>query len=96
MRTATSRGWRSCVFNRRGHAGVSLTSPRFNVVGDPEDTRVMVDRVRARHPASSYIAIIGISAGCGLLMSYLGSEVKPHVQAAVALCPAYDIGRAFR
>ena len=84
------------MFNRRGHAGVGLTSPRFNVVGDQEDTRVMVDRVRARHPASNYIAIVGISAGCGLLMSYLGSEVKPHVQAAVALCPAYDIGRAFR
>lgn len=96
MRTATSRGWRSCVFNRRGHAGLGLTSPRFNVVGDPEDTRVMVDKVRARHPASSYIAMVGISAGCGLLMSYLGSEVRPRVQAAVALCPAYDIGRAFR
>ena len=96
MRTATSRGWRSCVFNRRGHAGLGLTSPRFNVVGDPEDTRLMVARVRARHPASSYLAMVGISAGCGLLMSYLGSEIKSDVRAAVALCPVYDIGRAFR
>ena len=28
MRSATKRGWHSCVFNRRGHAGVKLTSPR--------------------------------------------------------------------
>jgi predicted alpha/beta-fold hydrolase len=29
LRAATRRGWRSCVFNRRGHAGLSLSSARF-------------------------------------------------------------------
>ena len=96
MRYATSRGWRSCVFNRRGHAGLYLTSPSFNIVGDPGDTKVQVEHVRQRFPAS-FLAMVGISAGCGSLLSYLGSEARDTpVSVAAALCPAYDIERAFR
>ena len=75
MRYATSRGWRSCVLNRRGHAGVDLTSPNFNIVGCPGDTKAQVELVRRRHP-HSYMAMVGISAGCGPLMSYLGTVCK--------------------
>jgi len=95
MRYASRCGWHSCVFNRRGHAGVRLTSSKFNVVGDPADAVIMVDRVRDRYP-NSYLAMVGISAGCGLLMSYLGSQHNTPIKAAAALCPAYDIERAFR
>merc|ERR1719422_828991 len=95
MRYASRCGWHSCVFNRRGHAGVKLTSSKFNVVGDPADAVIMVDRVRDRYP-NSYLAMVGISAGCGLLMSYLGSQHNTPIKAAAALCPAYDIERAFR
>ena len=96
MRYATSRGWRSCVFNRRGHAGLYLTSPSFNIVGDPGDTKVQVEHVRQRFPAS-FLAMVGISAGCGSLLSYLGSEARDTpVSVAAGLCPAYDIERAFR
>ena len=49
MRYASRCGWHSCVFNRRGHAGVRLTSSKFNVVGDPADAVIMVDRVRDRY-----------------------------------------------
>ena len=96
MRYATSRGWRSCVLNRRGHAGVDLTSPNFNIVGCPGDTKAQVELVRRRHP-HSYMAMVGISAGCGSLMSYLGSEAdNTPVAVSAALCPAYDIEKAFR
>ena len=96
MRYATSRGWRSCVFNRRGHPGLYLTSPSFNIVGDPRDTKAQVDQVRRRFPAS-FLAMVGISAGCGSLLSYLGSQAtNTPVSVAAALCPAYDIERAFR
>jgi len=95
MRSATKRGWHSCVFNRRGHAGVKLTSPRFNIVGDAHDAVTMVEHVQAKFP-DSYIAMVGISAGCGLLMSYLGSFPDTPIRVAAALCPAYDIERAFR
>lgn len=74
-----------------------LTSPGFNVVGDAADTAAMVARVRARHPAAAFLAMVGVSAGSGLLVTYLGRHhATTPVQAAVALCPAYDIERAFR
>jgi len=96
MRCATRRGWRSCVFNRRGHGRVSLTSPSFNVMGDAADTKAQVDFVTARYPAASFIGMVGISAGSGLLVTYLGKEGdKTPVQAACSLCPAYDITQAF-
>jgi len=96
MRYATRRGWRSCVFNRRGHAGIPLTSPSFNVMGEPSDTAAQVAAVVARHPEASYLAMVGISAGSGLLVTYLGKEGEhTPVQAAASLCPAYDITRAF-
>ena len=52
-----------------------LTSPKFNLMGDAEDTRMMVDHVMETWPASSYLAMVGISAGSGLLITYLGKVV---------------------
>lgn len=49
-----------------------LTSPKFNLMGDAEDTRLMVDHVMDNWPAASYLAMVGISAGSGLLITYLG------------------------
>lgn len=96
MRYAVERGWRTCVFNRRGHAGLHLTSPSFNVMGESRDTAAQVEAVRKRFPDSSYLAMVGISAGSGLLVTYLGKEGdRTPVQAAASLCPAYDITRAF-
>ena len=96
MRYATKRGWRSCVLNRRGHAGLDLSTPTFNIVGCPADTKAQVEVVRRRYP-DTFMAMVGISAGCGPLMSYLGSQAGlTPVSVAAALCPAYDIERAFR
>jgi len=96
MRCATRKGWKSCVFNRRAHAGISLTSPTFNVMGDAGDTKAQVAFVKEKYP-DSYLAMVGISAGSGLLLTYLGKEAhNTPVQVAAALCPAYDIRRAFR
>ena len=49
-----------------------LTSPKFNLMGDAEDTRLMVEHVVSAWPAASYLAMVGISAGSGLLITYLG------------------------
>ena len=54
---------------------MDLTSPNFNIVGCPGDTKAQVELVRRRHP-HSYMAMVGISAGCGPLMSYLGTVCK--------------------
>ena len=32
-------------FNRRGHAGLHLTSPSFNVMGEAKDTAAQVEAV---------------------------------------------------
>ena len=53
-----------------------LTSPKFNLMGDAEDTRLMVDHVMDNWPASSYLAMVGISAGSGLLITYLGKVLN--------------------
>jgi len=95
-RDAAARGWRACVFNRRGHGGIDLTSPSFNCMGDAEDTVAQVQMVTARYPAADYLAMVGISAGSGLVINYLGKEGdRTPVRAACSLCPAYDISQAF-
>jgi len=62
MKYATRRGWRSCVFNRRGHTGIPLTYPSFNVMGEASDKAAQVAAVVARHPGASYLAMVGTSA----------------------------------
>ena len=52
-----------------------LTSPKFNLMGDAEDTRLMVEHVVSAWPAASYLAMVGISAGSGLLITYLGKVI---------------------
>lgn len=95
-RDATRRGWRSCVFTRRGHGGMRLSSGKFNLMGDAEDTVMMVEHVQTKYPHSSYLGMVGVSAGSGLLVTYLGKEgdATP-VRAACSLCPAYDVSQAF-
>ena len=75
--------------NRRGHAGLHLTSPSFNVMGESSDTAAQVESVRKKFPDSSYLAMVGISAGSGLLVTYLG---KVNL---VIICLKYDLKNAF-
>jgi predicted alpha/beta-fold hydrolase len=42
----SSTGFRVAVLNRRGHGGLSLRTPKFNVFGDAEDTRLQLEHVR--------------------------------------------------
>ncbi len=95
VRYSEKRGWRSIVLNRRGH-DLPLTSPNFNIMGDIDDTTAMIKYVNELYPKSKYVCAIGISAGSGQIVSYIGRESKNvGISAAVSLCPAYDIGNAF-
>ena len=95
MKYASNRGWRSCVFVRRGHGG-PLRSPCFNLLGAVEDVEMQLDAVRGAFPSASFCAMVGVSAGSAQLISYLGraGEATP-VQAACAVCPAWDVSTAF-
>ena len=97
MRYAASRGWRSCVLNRRGHSGMPLrVVPHFSIMGNVDDTVLLVNQMRQRYP-ENFIGLAGISAGSGQVVSYIGREgSNVSVNAAASLCPAWDISSAFQ
>ena len=96
MRYAAKRGWRSCVLNRRGHSGMTLrVIPHFSIMGNVDDTVLMVDRIRLHFP-NNFVGLAGLSAGSGQVVSYIGREGdKAKVNVAASLCPAYDISTSF-
>ena len=95
VRYSEKRGWRSIVLNRRGH-DTPLSSPNFNIMGDIDDTTAMIKYVNELYPKSKYVCAVGISAGSGQIVSYIGREsINVGISAAVSICPAYDIGNAF-
>jgi len=88
-------GWPVVVLNRRGHGTLPLTAPCFNMFGSTDDLRAQLRHIRERLPSSPVYAV-GLSAGSGLLVRYLGEEGDGALlTAAVALCPGYDTVRAF-
>jgi len=96
LREVPAYGWRACVLNRRG-CSMPLRTPKFSIMGCAVDTRKQMDAVLQRYPRASFIGMIGLSAGSGLLISYLGKQgANSSVNAAVSLCPGYDIGNAFK
>ena len=96
MSYAASRGWRSCVLNRRGHSGMPLrVIPNFNIIGHIDDSVVMVNYIRDIYK-NNFIALAGISAGSGQLVSYIGREgANAKINAAASLCPAWDLSESF-
>lgn len=87
-------GWTVVICNRRGHAGVPLTTPRFNTMGDVADLRAQIAHVRSVRPEAALFAI-GVSAGSGLLARYLGETPDTPVVAAAMHCPGYDLESLF-
>lgn len=89
-------GWIVAACNRRGHAPLRLTSPRINTMGSTADLEQQLDVIQARRPGAALLGV-GISAGSGLLVRYLGETgPRSRLRAAVACCPGYDISVAFR
>ncbi len=88
-------GWRVVVCNRRGHGTLPLTTPRFSTLGATDDVRSQLARIRANVPDAPLYGL-GISAGSGLLVRYLGEEgARTPFAAGIAYCPGYDTTRAF-
>ncbi len=89
-------GWVVAACNRRGHAGLPLTVPQLNTMGSTSDLREQLASIQARRPAAPLYGV-GISAGSGLLVRYLGEEhERSRLRAGVGLCPAYDVPGGFR
>lgn len=89
-------GWRVALCLRRGHGDMKLKTPKFNTMGIFEDTVQQINHIHARF-AQSPLYAVGISAGSGVLASYLGKVGSDTpVQGAVACCPAYDMRDGFK
>ena len=93
---ATRRGFRCVVFNKRGHGGSPLRTPKLQSFGDPADMRCAVLHVKGRFPEDPIVAV-GSSAGSGLLVSYLGEYGnESEIAASVCISPGYDALALFR
>jgi uncharacterized protein len=100
LRAARKRGWHVCIFNRRGHSK-PLTRPNFNFFGSTDDLRfVLSSHMEQKYP-SAKLFMIGMSAGSGLIASYMGQQgaattaaggpVAGYISAAVGVSPGYNI-----
>ena len=88
-------GWIVVVCNRRGHGPLPLTSPQINTMGNTDDLRAQMQVIQERRPQAPLYAV-GLSAGSGLLVRYLGEEgSQTPLRAGIAFCPAYDISVSF-
>jgi len=86
---ALERGFVPVVFNRRGHNGCPLTTPRLQPFGDPGDLREVVTYLRCRHPAAPLLAV-SEGSGSGLLLAYLGeSGSSSRLAAAACISPIF-------
>ena len=104
MQAAAARGWRTCCLNKRGLSealrpdGLKNGAGGFlNLIGDQDDVDAQMAWVMQRFPEARFVGMVGLSAGSGLLVNYLGTRgVRSPVQAGCSLCPAYDIETAFK
>ena len=86
----SQRGFRPVVFNRRGHGGVSLVTAKLQSFGDTSDLREAIRYIHSTNKCSQ-ICALGISSGCGLLISYLGEHgSSTDLSAAVCISPSYN------
>ncbi|XP_074888872.1 protein ABHD15 [Buteo buteo] len=86
---ALERGFVPVVFNRRGHNGCPLATPRLQPFGDPGDLREAVTYLRYRHPAAPLLAV-SEGSGSGLLLAYLGeSGSSSRLAAAACISPVF-------
>ena len=91
----TQRGFRCVVFNKRGHGGSPLSTPKLQSFGDPDDLRYVVLQLRGRFPDCPIVAI-GSSAGSGLLVSYLGEYGdEAEIASSVCISAGYDAFKLF-
>uniref|UniRef100_A0A8B9TRB5 Abhydrolase domain containing 15 n=1 Tax=Anas platyrhynchos TaxID=8839 RepID=A0A8B9TRB5_ANAPL len=88
-RRALELGYEAVVFNRRGHNGCPLATPKLQPFGDPGDLREAVAYVRCRHPRAPLLAV-SEGSGSGLLLAYLGeSGSSSRLAAAACISPVF-------
>lgn len=87
---ALVHGYRPVVFNKRGHGGLPLATPKLQEFGCVQDLKEAIARIEQAFPSSKLYGI-GSSAGSGLLCSYLGDTGNAsRLDAGVLISPGYN------
>uniref|UniRef100_M4BKW7 Serine aminopeptidase S33 domain-containing protein n=1 Tax=Hyaloperonospora arabidopsidis (strain Emoy2) TaxID=559515 RepID=M4BKW7_HYAAE len=87
---ALLHGYRPVVFNKRGHGGLKLATPKLQQFGCVQDLKEAIAHIESSFPESKLYGI-GYSAGSGLLCSYLGERGdKSRLRAGVLVSPGYN------
>jgi abhydrolase domain-containing protein 15 len=87
---ALSKGFRPVVFNRRGHGGMTLATPKFQEFMCTSDFEEAIDQIEQHFPDAEKYGI-GYSAGSATLSSYLGKKGKQSkLFGGVFVSPGYD------
>lgn len=88
-------GWAVAICDRRGHGSLPLTAPSVNTFGRTDDLRRQLEAIEAVRPHGPLYGL-GISAGGGLLVRYLGEEgERSRIRAGILHSPGYDIETVF-
>lgn len=88
--SALERGYRPVVFNKRGHGGVKLWTPKLQPFGCVRDLDQALDRIQELFPNAPLYGV-GFSAGSGLLCSYLGEKGdNSRLMAGTLVSPGYN------
>ena len=87
---AAKKGFRTLVFNSRGHGKSFITTKRLQSFGDPLDVRQAIIYIRQKHQKSNVVTI-AIGSGSTMLFSYLGEYgSSSRLKASAFVSPIYD------
>ncbi|XP_033748939.1 protein ABHD15-like [Pecten maximus] len=85
------KGFRTVVFNSRGHGNSFLTTTKLQSFGDPLDVRQTVLYIHQKHPRTQIVAM-AMGSGSTVLFSYLGEYgSSTRLKAAAFVSPVYDV-----
>lgn len=102
LRLAVTRGFRVVVVERRGHRH-PLTTPRWNLFGDSDDSEQVFNAVKRRLPDAP-LFWLGISSGSKLPIEAMGKwderykrgdQTAPRFVATACVCPGYNLETCF-
>ncbi|OWF38793.1 protein ABHD15-like [Mizuhopecten yessoensis] len=84
------KGFRTVVFNSRGHGNSFLTTKKLQSFGDPLDVRQSVLYIHQKHQRSHIVAV-AMGSGSTVLFSYLGEYgSSTRLKATAFISPVYD------
>ncbi|XP_060081240.1 protein ABHD15-like [Ylistrum balloti] len=87
------KGFRTVVFNSRGHGNSFLTTKKLQSFGDPLDVRQSVLYIHQKHPRSQIVAV-AMGSGSTVLFSYLGEYgSSTRLKATAFISPVYDVSQ---